>query len=109
MKPGRGHDALDTEPGVPRVVPCTFSHGGDERIGISLWPQSGVECFSAMPYAPLRLTVAHDAPSVAHRVVALAHDGMAPFEVGIAAEVFGLSRPELDVPWWYRLTIAGGT
>jgi AraC family transcriptional activator FtrA len=62
-----------------------------------------------MPHAPLRLTVAHDAPPLTHRVVALAHDGMAPFELGIAAEVFGLARPELDVPWWYDLTIAGET
>jgi AraC family transcriptional activator FtrA len=62
-----------------------------------------------MPHAPLHLTVAHDVPPVTHRVVALAHDGMSPFELGIAAEVFGLARPELDVPWWYGLTIAGET
>jgi AraC family transcriptional activator FtrA len=37
-----------------------------------------------------------------HRVVALAAPGVAPFELGIVSEVFGLARPELDVPWWYE-------
>ena len=41
-----------------------------------------------------------------HRVVALAPPGIAPFELGIVVEVFGLDRPELDVPWWYELTVA---
>ncbi len=41
-----------------------------------------------------------------HRVVALLAPGIAPFELGIAVEVFGLARPELDVPWWYELTVA---
>jgi AraC family transcriptional activator FtrA len=36
-----------------------------------------------------------------HRVAVHAFDGMAPFEMGVAAEVFALPRPELDVPWWY--------
>ena len=41
-----------------------------------------------------------------HRVVALAPPGVAPFELGIVVEVFGLARPELDVPWWYELSVA---
>jgi AraC family transcriptional activator FtrA len=41
-----------------------------------------------------------------HRVVALLAPGVAPFELGIVVEVFGLARPELDVPWWYELTVA---
>ncbi len=40
-----------------------------------------------------------------HRVVALAYPGMAPFELGVVVEVFGLSRPELDVPWWYLVEV----
>ena len=39
-----------------------------------------------------------------HRVAAVAFDGMAPFELGIVVEVFGLARPELGVPW-YELTV----
>lgn len=35
-----------------------------------------------------------------HRVAVLAYDGMAPFELGVVVEVFGLPRPELDVPWY---------
>jgi AraC family transcriptional activator FtrA len=31
---------------------------------------------------------------------------VAPFELGIVVEVFGLERPELDVPWWYDLVVA---
>jgi AraC family transcriptional activator FtrA len=41
-----------------------------------------------------------------HRVVALLAPGVAPFELGIVVEVFGLARPELDVPWWYELIVA---
>lgn len=41
----------------------------------------------------------------AHRVVALLPDQVASFELGIVVEVFGLARPELDVPWWYELTL----
>ena len=41
-----------------------------------------------------------------HRVVALTPPGIAPFELGIVVEIFGLDRPELDVPWWYSLTVA---
>ena len=44
-----------------------------------------------------------------HRVVALVPPGIAPFELGIVVEVFGLARPELDVPWWYDLRVAAET
>lgn len=40
-----------------------------------------------------------------HRVVALLPQRIAPFELGTVTEVFGLERPELDVPWWYELTL----
>src|SRR3954468_11328175 len=40
-----------------------------------------------------------------HRVVALVPARVAAFELGIVSEVFGLARPELDVPWWYSLTV----
>ncbi|GAA4610955.1 transcriptional regulator FtrA [Actinoallomurus liliacearum] len=33
-------------------------------------------------------------------VAVLAYEGMSPFETGIVTEVFGLVRPELDVPWY---------
>ncbi|WP_432828960.1 helix-turn-helix domain-containing protein [Dactylosporangium sp. CA-092794] len=39
-------------------------------------------------------------------VSVLAFAGMSLFETGIVTEVFGLARPELDVPW-YRLEICG--
>ncbi|MFB4316450.1 helix-turn-helix domain-containing protein [Actinomadura sp. 21ATH] len=35
-----------------------------------------------------------------HTVSVLAFDGMSPFELGSVVEVFGLPRPELDVPWY---------
>lgn len=38
-------------------------------------------------------------------VVALAYDRLCTFEFGIVVEVFGLPRPELDVPW-YRFRVA---
>ena len=44
--------------------------------------------------------------AIMHRVVALVPPGIAPFELGIVVEVFGLARPELDVPWWYELVVA---
>src|SRR5436190_13888070 len=40
-----------------------------------------------------------------HRVGVLTFDGMAPFELGVAAEVFALPRPELDVDWWYSFAL----
>jgi AraC family transcriptional activator FtrA len=40
-----------------------------------------------------------------HRVAAVAFDGMAPFELGIVVEVFGLPRPELDGVPWYELSV----
>ncbi|ATE54717.1 helix-turn-helix domain-containing protein [Actinosynnema pretiosum] len=36
----------------------------------------------------------------AHRVVVLVDEGSNPFELGVAAELFGLRRPELDRPWY---------
>ncbi|MEU5881057.1 helix-turn-helix domain-containing protein [Spirillospora sp. NPDC047279] len=39
-------------------------------------------------------------PARRHTVSVLAFDGMAPFELGSVVEVFGLHRPELDVPWY---------
>ncbi len=39
-------------------------------------------------------------------VVALSYDGLCTFEFGIVVEVFGLRRPELDVPW-YRFAVCG--
>ena len=38
-------------------------------------------------------------------MVALVPSRVAAFELGIVAEVFGLERPELDVPWWYSLQV----
>lgn len=45
-------------------------------------------------------------PTTAHRVVALAYPDLCLFEFGIAAELFGLSRPELSMPW-YAFRVAG--
>jgi AraC family transcriptional activator FtrA len=39
-------------------------------------------------------------------VAAVAYDGLCLFEFGVAAELFGLRRPELDVPW-YDFTVVG--
>jgi AraC family transcriptional activator FtrA len=50
------------------------------------------------------LTVTRRGPTVA----VLAFDGMSVFETGIVSEVFGLPRPELEVPW-YELTICAET
>jgi AraC family transcriptional activator FtrA len=38
-------------------------------------------------------------------VVALAYDGLCTFEFGVAVEVFGLPRPEME-PGWYRFAVA---
>ena len=42
---------------------------------------------------------------MAHRVTALAHEGLAPFEIGVAAEVFALPRPELGIDPWYAFSV----
>ncbi|WP_442945926.1 helix-turn-helix domain-containing protein [Nonomuraea sp. LPB2021202275-12-8] len=41
-------------------------------------------------------------------VAVLAFDGMSPFELGCVVEIFGLPRPELDVPW-YDLRVCAET
>jgi AraC family transcriptional regulator, transcriptional activator FtrA len=45
------------------------------------------------------------APQQTHRVAVLVVDTVPSFEVGVAAEVFALARPELDVPWWYGFAL----
>ena len=40
-----------------------------------------------------------------HRVTVLAHEGLAPFELGVAAEVFALPRPELGIDPWYAFSV----
>ena len=39
-------------------------------------------------------------------VAALLHDGLAAFETGIVAEVFGLHRPEMQPDWYRFVTVA---
>ncbi|MBP2706052.1 helix-turn-helix domain-containing protein [Microbispora sp. RL4-1S] len=39
-------------------------------------------------------------------VSVLAFDGMSPFELGCVVEVFGLARPELDLPWYDLMVCA---
>jgi AraC family transcriptional activator FtrA len=36
--------------------------------------------------------------------VAVAYEGLCTFEFGCTTEIFALSRPELDVPW-YRFDV----
>lgn len=45
------------------------------------------------------------APKDSHHVAALAFPGMAPFELGVVIEVFGLERPELGFANWYSLEV----
>ncbi|MEV4061924.1 helix-turn-helix domain-containing protein [Nonomuraea dietziae] len=47
-------------------------------------------------------------PSRLPTVAALAFDGMSPFELGCVVEIFGLSRPELRVPWYDLKVCAEG-
>lgn len=35
-----------------------------------------------------------------HRVAVLVDEGSNPFELGVATELFGLRRPELEMPWY---------
>src|SRR5437764_14113023 len=39
-----------------------------------------------------------------HMVAALAFDGVSPFELSVACEVFGFDRSDLGVPW-YRFMV----
>lgn len=41
-----------------------------------------------------------DVPPRNRSVVAVAYDGLCTFEFGVATELFGLPRPELDVGWY---------
>jgi AraC family transcriptional activator FtrA len=44
--------------------------------------------------------MASAAAAAPHRVAVLAYDGLCTFEFGIVVEMFGLPRPELQVPWY---------
>src|SRR5829696_2221570 len=44
-------------------------------------------------------------PDMPHRVVVVAHEGIAPFELGVAAEVFALPRPELELGDPYEFAV----
>ncbi|EIV94622.1 helix-turn-helix domain-containing protein [Frankia sp. QA3] len=44
----------------------------------------------------------------AHRIAVIVDDGSNPFELGVATELFGLRRPELDRPW-YDCTLCAPT
>ena len=39
-------------------------------------------------------------------VATLAYEGLCTFEFGIAVEIFGLRRPELDIPWYQHQVVA---
>src|SRR5688500_2957210 len=59
---------------------------------------------------PPRASVGYDADRYdrdmgVHRVACLAFEGLAPFEIGVAAEIFALPRPELEVDWWYEFAL----
>jgi AraC family transcriptional activator FtrA len=47
----------------------------------------------------------YDPDMTDHRVACLAFDGLAPFELGVATEVFALARPELDTGHWYEFAL----
>ena len=53
------------------------------------------------PFSPARGKPRGQANSC-HTVAALVTHGVAPFELGVACEVFGLDRPEIVDPWPYR-------
>lgn len=40
------------------------------------------------------------------RVVAIAYDGLCVFEYGVASELFGLARPELELDWYTFETVS---
>ena len=46
-------------------------------------------------------------PLVCPLVCVVAYDGLCTFEFGVCVEVFGLPRPELDVPWYQFEVVAG--
>src|SRR3712207_7263913 len=54
------------------------------------------------PYTTLFRSIAPGRP---HTVAVYAFDGLASCELGVAAEVFALPRPELDVAWWYDFAL----
>lgn len=43
-----------------------------------------------------------------HRVAVIVDEGSNPFELGVATELFGLRRPELERPW-YEFTLCSAT
>jgi AraC family transcriptional activator FtrA len=52
-----------------------------------------------------KLPITKNNGSESHRVAVLAYEGLCTFEFGIAVELFGLPRPELDD--WYTFEVCG--
>lgn len=49
---------------------------------------------------PIKKRHSTRSPARAHKVVALAYDGLCTFEFGCTVELFALNRPELGVKWY---------
>src|SRR5690348_6755661 len=69
---------------------CAYGAPRDPSLQLAVMPNT----IKIMP-SPL--------PSRNRRVAALLYERLCPFEFGIAAEVFGLPRPEMGKDW-YRFT-----
>src|SRR5205085_528027 len=66
--------------------PFALQHG----LGGAPAPLADLPCFdNTLPMVPRQ-----------RRVAVLAYDGLCTFEFALAVEVFGLPRPELEVPWY---------
>ena len=58
---------------------------------------------------PFNVKIVPNVPVAPNRLVAiLVHEGLSAFEFGIAAEIFGLERPEMG-PDWYRAIVCAET
>jgi AraC family transcriptional activator FtrA len=78
-----------------------------EKAIVARW--GSVAPLAGLPYIDQILPSAKKRPKVFNRrVAAFAYNGLCAFEFSCAAEVFGLSRPELE-PGWYRFRTYSAT
>lgn len=78
---------------------------GSERVWVlQLWPSTTAR-YSGGNDTDRCITANMNATPL---VLAVLHPRVALFELGIAAELFGLARPELGVPWYRFETLVAG-
>ena len=103
----RGRDVGDV--GLDGQAAGEVAEGGGRLGGLDggHWIRHAGQSAGVPGLAPVTETTSTDTIATCAHIASPASPstGLAPFELGVAAEVFALPRPELDVAWWYEFAL----